>query len=165
VSFSPCEYVNVTISQEETMGARGRIKEYGKPIPIPFPKGVETHLRYFAALDGISVAALVRTLVREGLERRIPRRENRARELQRVINELIDYERAGRWQRPEATKETPVRRTATPAVYDEERERVSREYDEEELAHLPDKERQGTMEKRAEGRRMMRELNNATPGV
>lgn len=144
------------------MGARGRVKEYGDPRQIRFTKGVETHLRYFAALDGLTVNEVVRTLVREGLERRIPRRENRARELQRVINELIDYERAGRWQRPEATKETPIRRTPTPAAYDEERHRES---DKEELAHLPEKERQGTMERRAEGRRMMRELNNATPGI
>lgn len=52
------------------MGARGRTPEYEKTIPLRLTRSINARVRIFAELDGVPVASLIRTFIREGLERR-----------------------------------------------------------------------------------------------
>ncbi|UQS27566.1 hypothetical protein L1857_34605 [Amycolatopsis thermalba] len=52
------------------MGARGKVPEYQKTIPLRLSRSTNARLRIFAELDGVPVSSLIRTFIREGLERR-----------------------------------------------------------------------------------------------
>lgn len=86
------------------MGARGQVRGFGNPIPMRFPAGVETQLRYYAERDDISLNELVRNMVAEGLDRRVTHRDRRKRQLQAAINALIDFEYLEKSQKPDALK-------------------------------------------------------------
>ncbi|GAA3829038.1 hypothetical protein [Amycolatopsis tucumanensis] len=52
------------------MGARGRTPQYQTTIPLRLTRSTNARLRIFAELDGVPIASLIRTFIREGLERR-----------------------------------------------------------------------------------------------
>lgn len=82
------------------MGERGRIKQYGKPIQIQFTKSTETQLRIFAEMDGVTINALVRKLVAEGLRRRVPSKTPLGKKVQQLVSIADDIERMSRSQKP-----------------------------------------------------------------
>ena len=96
------------------MGARGQIRGFGNPIPIRFPAGVETKLRYYAQRDELTIAELVRNMVAEGLDRRVTYRDRRKRQLQSIINDLIGFEYLEKSQKPMAMKARGETKGVTP---------------------------------------------------
>ena len=72
------------------MGARGKTAEFAKPIQARFTQAQRGQLEILARLDGVSVNALMRRFVREGIQRRMPGITASERKLKRAQNLLDD---------------------------------------------------------------------------